>query len=376
MRSAHAALAAALAVTVPLGNDGLPDGMLGVWTPIQTDESPQAILGPMASGYPPFTAGKDPATGDTWMSLLPGQLFRESGRNMQYCFSEYAFGVPLSTSEQAPFFVNSSTDTQVVFCYRDAPGVAHHGMATHKKDCVGCDCARITITQHAADTLEFLFEMSPPVHHAHFILNRTAPPPPFSTYAKTLAGAACSFENHTGPLQPASNQSLLDFPDRFATPQEEEPEPRRRYPGCAMAHAALAAGTAPVDAAPATCKYPKDPKCTVCCHPPNATATGCLNCVSVATHQPSFATPRFVSRGVVGRAGELRSQEDWRSLCQVLVRWVFARLRQMLGPSSVYWTGVPATQRRQPPRRPNSRSRRQAAVCRAGWRVLALRHQV
>ena len=51
MRPAHAALAAALAVTVPLGNDGLPDGMLGVWTPIQTDESPQAILGPMASGW-------------------------------------------------------------------------------------------------------------------------------------------------------------------------------------------------------------------------------------------------------------------------------------------------------------------------------------
>jgi len=262
--------------------DGLPDSMLGVWTPLTTDESPQAILGPMAANFPQFSAGKDPATGDTWMSLLPGQLFRESGRNMQYCFSEYEFGVPLSTSEQAPFFVFSSSADKVVFCYRDSPGAMHPGMATHKAGCTGCDCASITITQAAADSLEFLFQMSPPVHHAHFVLNRTGAPPPFSAYQKTLAGAACTFNNHTGPLQPAGPQSLIDFPDRFGQPEEElessTGERRRTYPpGCAMAHA-LSQRPSALAPPVMTCKYPGDPKCEVCCR--DATTNGCANCAA------------------------------------------------------------------------------------------------
>lgn len=247
--------------TIPLNGASIPDTMLGVWKPSST---PQAILGPLAPVYlSSFTMGKDPMgshvsnKGDIWMSLLQGQLFRISGNNMQYCFSENEFGVPLKTSEQAPFFINTTSSTEVVFCWRgdEKSGTPGRGMATHKKDCIGCDCAQIRLTLTDPSKLEFLFMMSPPLVHAHVYLNRTAAAPDMSYYTKILANASCSFNNHTGPLTPAASPVSTSGSNPIVDTASLPPAPRLAGCGRALRNQ-MASQNAPLFDAPAVCKYP------------------------------------------------------------------------------------------------------------------------
>jgi len=166
----------------------LPAGMLGTWTPTTI---PHAVLGPNRF-IAKFTVAKDPRKGDFWFSAIDGQDFRVSANTneMQYCFS--ASVVPVS--EQAPFYIDSMTDTKVDFCWRGKP------MPTHAAGCQACECAKITLELKSEDTMHFTFMMSPPVKHVHIEVKRTGKPPKMAFYKRWLGGKRCEFQNKTGFL--------------------------------------------------------------------------------------------------------------------------------------------------------------------------------
>lgn len=163
-------------------------------------------MGPVATAPPfgmlkTFTVSKDASTGDHWMSLLEGQVFRIQDLKMQYCFNgQYGPEIPSQpkwTNEQAPFQVTSADDEKVVFCWR----AGARKMSIFKTGCEGCDCARITLHLTNQTTMDFLFEFSPPVVHAHFQLTLdSAPAPDTSFYLGLLKDKLCEFEQHTGYL--------------------------------------------------------------------------------------------------------------------------------------------------------------------------------
>lgn len=166
----------------------LPAAMIGTWKPTTI---PHAILGPNRF-ISKFTVAKDEKTGDFWFSAIDGQDFRVSAttNEMQYCFSTSLF----PASEQAPFYIDSMTDSKVDFCWRGKP------MPTHKAGCQACDCAKITLELVSEDTMHFTFWMSPPIIHAHAEVKRSGAPPAMSFYKFFLGGKKCEFQNRTGLL--------------------------------------------------------------------------------------------------------------------------------------------------------------------------------
>lgn len=187
-----------------------PEGMLGTWNPAAP---PQSILGPLAyefitAGGGAFSAQRDPATGDVWLTILAGQTFRVRENSMQYCFGYTAPDV----REQSPFSVNSTSDSAVTFCWRD--GLA--GMQTHTTGCSGCDCAKITITLKDKDNAELTFWQSPPVIHAHIMLKRAAKAPTMKQITKTLPKPYenCKITDQCIPWQfcpPSTNTTVTEM---------------------------------------------------------------------------------------------------------------------------------------------------------------------
>lgn len=196
-------LVSAVSTMLTIGGAVIPDAMLGTWKPIGV---PQSVIGPVSTGSPfgmlkTFTMSKNESTGEHWMSLLEGQVFRIQERKMQYCFNgQYGPESPIRpqwTNEQAPFEVSSATNETVVFCWRDGATK----MSIFKEGCSGCDCARITLNLTSQSSMDFLFEFPPPVVHAHFELARdSATPPPTSYYLDLLGNRRCEFLDHTGYL--------------------------------------------------------------------------------------------------------------------------------------------------------------------------------
>lgn len=157
-----------------------PESVLGKWLPAAP---PQSVLGPLAYAFlsvggGAFTALRDPATGDVWLTILEGQTFRVRKDKMQYCFGYTAPDV----TEQSPFTVNSTSGTEVSFCWRE--GLP--GMQTHAAGCNGCECAAIRITLTGEDRVELTFWQSPPVVHAHLVLKRAGRAPNMTQITKTL----------------------------------------------------------------------------------------------------------------------------------------------------------------------------------------------
>lgn len=109
------------------------------------------------------------ASGHTYMWQRDfDQLFNISSTGqVQYCSSE----------AQATFQLHSSTDTELIMCWRGPR------LASHKAGCTGCDCARWNITfgatHDAGDDivpwhqLQSTFYQSPPVVHAEYLLKKT-----------------------------------------------------------------------------------------------------------------------------------------------------------------------------------------------------------
>jgi len=137
---------------------------------------------------------------------------------MQYCFNgQYGPEIPSRpkwTNEQAPFQVASADDEKVVFCWR----AGARKMSIFKTDCEGCDCARITLHLTNQTTMDFLFEFSPPVVHAHFQLTLdSTPAPDTSFYLGLLKEKLCEFEQHTGylPTRAPSAPALTQGPSKY-----------------------------------------------------------------------------------------------------------------------------------------------------------------
>jgi hypothetical protein len=168
--------------------------MLGSWS-TKPGTTPQAILGPLAAEFISFTAQRDNKTSDVWFTVLPGQVFRVSGDQMQYCFGPYGFLV-----EQSPFSVNATSEKAVSFCWRE--GLI--GMPTQAKGCRGCDCASITITLVDDNTLRFQFWMRMPIVHADATFVRTGHAPKMSKITSTmkLPYMQCTMKDHYGPNLP------------------------------------------------------------------------------------------------------------------------------------------------------------------------------
>lgn len=192
-----------------------PEGMIGSWKP-KVNVTPQAILGPLAHDFIGFTAQRDPNTTDVWFTVLSGQVFRISGSQMQYCFGPYGFLV-----EQSPFTVNSTSQNDVTFCWREGL----RGMPTQKKDCRGCDCASIKLVLTDPDTLRFTFWMSAPITHADAIFTRSGSAPDMSKISSTMKSPydQCTFKDHYGPNLPGE-------PDLKPNKSSSQ-----RSPGCAAA---------------------------------------------------------------------------------------------------------------------------------------------
>merc|ERR1719265_1438365 len=173
--------------------------MFGVWMP-QEGVPLKSILGPLsynflASHSGAFSALRDKRTNEVWFTLLWGQAFRVRGNQMQYCFGE---GLLL---EQSPFSVNSTSSTDVTFCWR----TGLRGMPTQALHCSGCDCARIHISLIDTNSLHFQFWMSGPVPHADLHLVRYKPEPSFDkaiVSAMLFPYRQCRFVDHYGPNVP------------------------------------------------------------------------------------------------------------------------------------------------------------------------------
>jgi hypothetical protein len=138
---------------------------------------------------------------------------------MQYCFGgALADVVPSGTlEEQSPFSVHAMDDKSATFCWRDGL----RGMPTHAVGCSGCDCAKITLTLTATDTMEFVFYQSPPVVHAHVWLKRSAPAPDMTAIASTMTDPykQCTFKDHWGNnTAPSPNLKTTAAPGVLQSP--------------------------------------------------------------------------------------------------------------------------------------------------------------
>lgn len=204
---------------------GLPVAMLGTWTPIN-HSTPHAILGPTPV-LKNFAMTFDNSTGDFWMSAIHGQVFRIRDDLMDYCFAG------LATS---PFYVNSTDESRVVFCYSKGKR-----MRTHKVGATGCDAAHIILELKTSGTLELTFLMSPPIKHAWVELTRTGGQPTVASYIAANRGDVCD------PLHPGPPTDVSNLPDGV-TPQLESLCPivktmkERRSSGSSTAAADLGDG--------------------------------------------------------------------------------------------------------------------------------------
>jgi len=164
----------------------------GTWSPVN-HSTPHAIIGP-SGVLQTFTMTPNPKNGDTWMSGIPGQVFRitQTGA-MQYCFARVA---------SSPFEVDFSTmtDNRIVFCYKQG-----ERMNSHKANATGCDAANIELNLHPDGVLEFTFRMSPPLKHAWVLLKRRANPPPLSYYKVTDIFGACNPDDPPPPTLASSS---------------------------------------------------------------------------------------------------------------------------------------------------------------------------
>jgi hypothetical protein len=226
-----------------------PNAMFGYWN---TTETPQSVMGPLAkdllgTANGGFSAFRDPYTGEVWFTVLRGQIFRVAGNKMQYCFGQG--GVPggnKTLAEQSPFSVNSTSETEVSFCWR----TGLRGMPTHPIGCSGCSCAALKIQLTSTDTMELTFWQSPPVVHAHVKLARDklAPLPTLDSAIMSTMDKpyeVCTFKDHYGPNVPGE-------PDL-------RPSARRRSGGCAFGFVSeatkqLAAMSVPTSVNSGTCR--------------------------------------------------------------------------------------------------------------------------
>lgn len=189
----------------------LPDAMQGSWVPTTI---PQSILGPLSTGVgilQTFEATNH-KNGESHMSLLVGQIFRVGTQGfMQYCFTTPGSLMPPlpgygMVSEQAPFIVDSHSEEHVDFCWRNSTTLPR--LPTHKENCFGCECAKITIKLTGKDTLQLTLWQSPPIVHVHVELKRKGPAPPKAFYDAIVGLGRCEFQNKTGALPRTAGADL------------------------------------------------------------------------------------------------------------------------------------------------------------------------
>lgn len=128
------------------------------------------------------------------------QLFRIHGDNVEYCFAYNNPAMPTTGADQAPFkIVPSDADNELNFCWSQAR------LPSHKANCTGCDCARMTIRVDG-DTLNSVFLQSPPAVHMNVTLKRTGDA--FSA-EQVRDGWNCQLSNHTGKVTPNKTDALV-----------------------------------------------------------------------------------------------------------------------------------------------------------------------
>jgi hypothetical protein len=119
------------------------------------------------------------------------QLFRIKEEKAQYCFA-YSLA-DYGMAFEAPFVVNSTSDIEMVLCWRG------ERLPSHKAGCSGCECAQWRLSLDG-DVLHSTFLMSPPAVHLQMDLVRSgsAPAP-----EAVRDGWNCLFEDTSGhPSQP------------------------------------------------------------------------------------------------------------------------------------------------------------------------------
>lgn len=172
----------------------LPDAFLGTWSPVKTQSTVHAILGPV--DVPHLTMAKDESNGDFWMSVIQGQVFRTRDDVMQYCFAHVA---------TSPFAVDTVEDNLIRYCYKTGDRMASHKVLANGSLATGCDAAKIDLELRDDGLLELSFYMSPPVLHASALYERTGDPPAISYYILSNFGGPCD------PLNPGPpTAGLLD----------------------------------------------------------------------------------------------------------------------------------------------------------------------
>lgn len=185
--------------------NGLPDGLLGVWSGNFT----KGVMGPRSSelkdkGHGFLVVSQPDTHGNIYMKQDDfNQLFLIQNELMQYCAHEPGpFGLENPYVSNAPFEIVPGLDDQEVnFCWRGPR------LPSHKANCTGCDCAHWNLRLDNG-TLKSTLWQSPPVVHVQMTLVKTGEAPPAENLSKAWP---CDVDNTTArtgnvPIAPGAKQ--------------------------------------------------------------------------------------------------------------------------------------------------------------------------